>query len=141
MKKFRFLALVASVVSSPVFAADMSVSVSNLTRGLYFTPLLVGAHQADSNLFTSGTAASSSLQMMAEGGNTSDLATDLTAINTTIIENPASGLLGPGASTISNINTDAATNNTQLNVVAMMLPANDGFIGLNGITLPTTAGT
>ena len=57
------------------------------------------------------------------------------------VENPNSGLLGPGASTEASLNTDASPDNTQLSVVAMMLPTNDAFIGLNAITIPTTPGT
>jgi hypothetical protein len=38
------------------------------------------------------------------------------------------------------INTDG-TSNVLLSAVAMLLPTNDGFVGLNAITIPTDPGT
>lgn len=128
-------------VSSISSAADFDVTVTNLTRGVYFTPLLVAAHPAGSSLFTSGQAASASLQAMAEGGDISGLSSDLAGLNATVVENPAAGLLGPGQSTTATLNTDSATDNTQLSVVSMLLPTNDGFLGLNAITVPSEPGT
>ena len=55
------------------------------------------------------------------------------------ISDPAGGLLAPGASTTTALSTDAA--NTRLSVVAMLLPTNDGFVGLPAMTIPTTPGT
>ena len=78
---------------------------------------------------------------MAEGGDISGLAADVAALSATSVENPAGGLLAPGASTALSLNTDAAPDNTQLSIVAMLLPSNDGFMGLNAITIPTEAGT
>ncbi|HIE83024.1 MAG TPA: hypothetical protein EYQ00_03885, partial [Dehalococcoidia bacterium] len=67
MKKL-FPLIFAALMTSPVFAADLSISIVNLTRGMYFTPLLVAAHPDSMALFTPGAAASVSLQEMAEGG-------------------------------------------------------------------------
>ncbi len=121
-------------------AAEFSVRIVNLTHGLTYTPFLVAAHPEDTHLFTTGQAASTSLQAMAEGGDISGLVTDLTAVGATISANPAGGLLAPGADTTTTLNTDG-TNNTQLSVVAMLLPTNDAFMGLNAITIPTEPGT
>jgi hypothetical protein len=79
--------------------------------------------------------------MMAEGGDISGLQTALEGEGATIQGNPAGGLLGPGESTTATLNTDNAAANTNLSVVAMMLPTNDGFVALNNITVPTEAGT
>jgi hypothetical protein len=140
MKNFYLLVLVV-LISSPTYAADLSIQITNLTRGLYFTPLLVAAHPADMKLFSAGDAASSSLQEMAEGGAIASLSADLAMVSATVVENPAAGLLAPGMSTTTIMNTDDAPDNTRLSVVAMMLPTNDGFIGLNGIVVPSMAGT
>lgn len=134
------LALMALASSKPLYAADISVEIVNLTRGIYFTPFLVAAHNDSTSLFSTGSTASASLQAMAEGGDISMLAADLGAVNADIVENPASGLLAPGASATASINTDDAPDNTQLSVVAMLLPTNDAFAGLNAITIPTAAG-
>ncbi|MEM7366479.1 MAG: spondin domain-containing protein, partial [Pseudomonadota bacterium] len=121
-------------------AADFTVQVTNLTSGNHFTPLLVAAHPSGSSLFTTGQPASASLQAMAEGGDISGLESDLTGLSATMASNPANGLLAPGGSASADLNTDG-TSNTQLTVVAMLLPTNDAFLGLNAITIPEEPGT
>lgn len=132
------LAFTASMSAN---ATDFSVEITNLTQGVYFTPILVAAHPAENSLFTSGMPASANLETMAEGGDISGLTSDLEGLNATIVGNPAGGLLAPGASTTADLNTDTSPANTNLSIVAMMLPTNDGFIGLNSISVPTEAGT
>lgn len=121
-------------------AADFNVRIINLTNGITFTPFLVAAHPSGSSLFTPGEAASAGLQAMAEGGDISFLVADLAAVSATVAANPAGGLLAPGASTSVDMNTDG-TDNSQLSIVAMLLPTNDAFAGLNAISIPTMAGT
>lgn len=121
-------------------AAQYSIEIQNLTRGIYFTPLLVAAHTPSDNVFESGSAASTNLQSMAEGGDIAGLESDLTTAGATIYANPAGGLLTPGASTTAMLDNGSAPANTQLSIVGMMLPTNDGFVGMNSITLPTQAG-
>lgn len=135
------VALTLALGASAASAATFTVSVQNLTQGIHFTPVLVAAHDAETYLFQSGEAASTSLQTMAEGGNITPLVTDLGGTAAQYVANPAEGLLAPGATTTTTeINTDGSDNN-YLSVVAMMLPTNDGFIGLNSYKIPTDAGT
>lgn len=135
------LALPLSLLSSTAYAQKVTVKVQNLTHGSHFTPLLVGAHDSATHLFQSGQTASTALQEMAEGGSISGLAGELGAANATFVENPAGGLLAPGASTTTTVIDTDGTDNNYLSVVAMILPSNDGFIGLNSWHIPTTAGT
>lgn len=139
--KSTLLGVLACTASMGASATDFSVEITNLTRGSYFTPLLVAAHPAANSLFTSGETASANLQAMAEGGDISGLSGDLMTLSATIETDPAAGLLGPGASASVDMNTDAAPDNTNLSIVSMILPSNDGFIGLNSISIPTEAGT
>ena len=134
-------ALTLLAASGTLQAAQLDVQITNLTRGSYFTPFLVAAHIEGASLFSSGSPASANLQAMAEGGDISGLAADVSAINATFVENPAGGLLAPGASASTSLNTDAAPDNTRLSLVAMVLPSNDGFAGLNAIAIPTSPGT
>lgn len=142
MKKHLLTSAVALTLSSPAaFAADFSVSVQNLTNGIHFTPLLVAAHNGSTHLFRSGTTASAALQAMAEGGDISGLSSAVHNAGGMSVDNPAGGLLAPGQSvSTTNINT-ANTNNNYLSIVAMMLPTNDGFIGLDSYKIPHAAGT
>jgi len=143
--KARLLSLAlmsaAGFTSTAAQATDFSVQITNLTRGSYFTPFLVAAHEPTARLFRSGQPASANLQAMAEGGDISGLQADVEALNATIVGNPAGGLLAPGGSTTAQLNTDDAPDNTALSIVAMILPSNDGFMGLNAITIPTEPGT
>ena len=96
--------MAAGLFSLPTLAADIEVSVTNLTHGNHFTPILIAAHDADSHLFQVGTEASAALQKM------------------------AGVMLDTG-------------DNTHLSIVAMVLPTNDAFMGLDGWEIPTEAGT
>lgn len=142
MKAFLTAALVAALLltASLVNAAQFNVRIVNLTNGIWYTPFLVAAHPDGSSLFTVGQPASASLQAMAEGGDISGLVADVTAMGATFAENPAGGLLPPATGTNVDLNTDG-TANTLLSVVAMLLPTNDAFAGLNAITIPTSPGT
>ncbi len=130
----------ALLMSSSLFAQEIEVKITNLTSGIFFTPLLVSAHSVDSKLFTAGEEASDSLQMMAEGGDISGLVNDLTNEGANLVENPASGLLGAGKSTTTTIDIDRRAGNKYLSIVAMMLPTNDGFIALNSAKIPKKPG-
>jgi len=133
--------LAATLATAPAAnAVDFDVEITNLSNAIYFTPFLVAAHPAGNNLFVTGQPASANLQAMAEGGDTSGLEADVTALGATIVTNPAGGLLAPASSTSFNMNTDG-TSNDRLSIVAMLLPTNDGFAGLNAIEIPTAAGT
>jgi len=77
---------------------------------------------------------------MAEGGDISGLVADMQAMGATIAENPAAGLLPPAMSANVDMNTDG-TDNVMLSVVAMLLPTNDAFAGLDSMPIPTDPGT
>ena len=127
----------AGLLAHSATAAEVDVKITNLTQGLHFTPFLVAAHTDSEYMYKLGMAASDELQMMAEGGDISGLSGLLTSADK--VENPAAGLLAPGMSTTAMLSTDAA--NTELSIVSMLLPTNDGFVGLNSWTIPSEAGT
>jgi len=139
MKKYLLPALLAATVTTPVVAQDLSITLTNLTHGSHFTPLLFSAHESDQHIFQIASAASVSLQAMAEGGDISGLVTDLNALSADVIENPASGLMAPGGAVSFDMTTQV--NNTHLSVAAMILPTNDGFVGLDSLEIPSTSGT
>lgn len=138
MKKVLLSGLLAASASSTVMAQDLDITLYNLTHGSHFTPVLVAAHPDTASLFQLGTAASANLQTMAEGGDISGLASDIDALAGNKVENPAGGLLAPGAST--NFQLSTTEGNDYLSVTAMILPSNDGFVGLNSLHIPTEPG-
>ena len=140
--KFRNMASIIGITTSlglsqGVQAADWNVSVSNLTHGTWFAGLLVSAHDDLTHVFQTGSAASANLETMAECGALTGLTTDLGGADADTIEDPNGGPLAPGASTTAMITTTA----TRLSIVGMLLPTNDGFVGLDALTVPTAAGT
>lgn len=141
LKKMNTLLSVSALAfaSSQVQAQDLSITVTNVTQGLYFTPVITAAHTSADNIFMLGTTATDELQAMAEGGDISGLVTLLGNADANINDNPASGLLAPGISTTYSLTNDAA--NTHLSITAMILPSNDGFVGLDSWEIPTEAGT
>ncbi len=141
MNKTLFGALAAgSILFAPTAGAtQFEVTITNLTNAIHFTPFLVAAHPAGNNLFMAGQPASANLQAMAEGGDVSGLLADVNGLGATVVENPAGGLLAPASSTTFTMNTDGTTND-RLSIVAMLLPTNDGFAGLNAIEIPSVPG-
>ncbi|MDO6486691.1 spondin domain-containing protein [Colwellia sp. 6_MG-2023] len=140
-KKLTTLLSVSAIAfsSSAVMAQDLSITVTNLTQGLHFTPIVTSAHSSDNHIFMSGTTATAELQAMAEGGDISGLVSLLSNIDANTNENPAAGLLAPGLSTTFTLTNDST--NTHLSLAAMILPSNDGFVGLDSWKIPTEAGT
>jgi len=132
-------ALALTLASSTLLAQELSITLTNLTQGLHFTPIITAAHTNESNMFMVGNAATAELQTMAEGGDISGLASVLMNSDANISENPASGLLAPGMSTSYTLSTD--TTNSYLSLAAMILPSNDGFVGASNWMIPETAGT
>ena len=141
LKKVNTLLSVSALIlaSSQVQAQNLSITVTNLTQGLYFTPIITSAHVNSDHIFMVGTAATAELQSMAEGGDISGLVSLLSNADANINENPAGGLLAPGTSTSYTLTNDVA--NTHLSMTAMVLPSNDGFVGLDGWEIPTEVGT
>lgn len=137
--KTQIAALLLTAAPTLASAQVVDVKVTNLTQGIYFTPLLLTAHSDEYHLFQAGMQASSELQAMAEGGDISGLVTIADSISASSQANPAEGLLAPSSYTMV---TDWDTgDNDQLTVVAMLLPTNDGFVGLDSWHIPTEAGT
>lgn len=138
-KKLLISASLATLLATSAFGTDISVKITNLTKGISFTPLLISAHNETLGTFNLGEAASAEIKAMAEGGDISGLESILTP-NSQFDNNPAGGLLGAGANATAEIvNLDKY--NTNLTILAMMLPTNDGFIALNNISIPTQIGT
>jgi len=131
--------LALAFASSTTMAQELSITVTNLTQGLHFTPVVTAAHASDNHMFMASEMASTELQSMAEGGDISGLVNMLTNADANVNENPAMGLLAPAMSTSFSLTNDSA--NTHLSLAAMILPSNDGFVGLDSWKIPEEAGT
>ncbi|TMN71811.1 hypothetical protein CWB85_09430 [Pseudoalteromonas sp. S1727] len=133
------IATLTAFASYATSAAELEIQLTNLTQGIHFTPILVTAHNGEEHLFELAMPASTALQTMAEGGNLEPLIAQATASSSDIAANPANGLLLPTASTMTTLMTSEG--NEYLSLTAMLLPTNDGFVGLDSWKIPTEAGT
>ncbi len=154
MKKLVLPLVTAGIMATSLSAqaAEYEIRVTNLTSGVHFTPLMVAAHDADTDLFTVGEEPSAALELMAETGVLSEITTQLQSAQADIAliepgrRQPAGApaVVGPQGSPLfqayDNFTLTTADDNTQLSIVAMLLPTNDGFVGLDSRTLPTTVG-
>jgi hypothetical protein len=114
------------------------VTVTNLTRGQTFTPVLVASHREGVSLFTLGAPASPQLATLAEEGATAPLADLLLATRGVrdVADSgaPPAGLVGPGQS--KTVVVGAGLGIDHISVAAMLIPTNDGFLALNGVRAP-----
>ena len=105
------------------------VTITNLVPMQHFTPVLAATHNSSTTIFLPGTAASSELQALAETGNVAPLTALLNADTNVMDVQDSGGLHGPGGTL--QIVVTGGSNFDRLSLVAMLIPTNDGFLGLN----------
>ena len=140
LKKIVSATAIAMLVSGVAQSAEISVTLTNLTGGIHFTPRLLVAHTNAVDLFEVGSMASTGLATLAEGGDTSVLSAGLDATP----DNNANMTFGSvplAPATTTTANTFETDDYPYLSMAAMMLPTNDGFIGLDSWEIPSEAGT
>jgi hypothetical protein len=128
------LALVAVLLftSSQAFASggqNYHVTITNLTHSITFTPILVASHRRPVTVFELGTPASDDLRALAESGNVAPMTDTLEGNSNVVDVQNSGGLLMPGKSVT--VIVSAAHGAKFISAGSMMLPTNDGFIGLN----------
>ncbi|MEQ1591585.1 MAG: spondin domain-containing protein [Thiobacillaceae bacterium] len=122
-----------ALASSAASAVNFDVTITNITRGITFTPFLVTTHKPAVSLFTLGSPASPELSALAEGGDTAPLKALLKGNSRVRDVQTSSGLLGPGQSVTVRVNGEW---DSRFSLAAMLLPTNDGFVSLNGVYGP-----
>lgn len=137
LSPFMFLMMALSTVDSG--AQDppgrrYEVSITNLTKGQTFTPILVASHRQGVRIFELGAGASPELEAVAESGDTGPLAAVLEALPQVKDVQVIGGLLGPGET--ATVEVEAPGSFRHVSVASMLIPTNDGFFGLNGAAGP-----
>jgi len=139
MRKTLLVVIAALFSAAPAFADGYGkrmydVTITNVTSGQTFTPLLVVSHKSSINLFELGEPASPELATVAESGNIGPLAELLDGLNHKVLDTANSeGLLGPGESVTVKIAGNGRFN--RVSVVAMLIPTNDTFVALDSAYL------
>ena len=135
------VALSASILMPQIALAkkpiEYIITVTNLTRGQYFTPVLGVNHDDDLRIFEVGEPVSPELETLAETGDPGPLKASLDAdpkVGQTVT---SSGLLGPGQSVTITL-SEKNKKKDRLSLAAMLTPTNDAFMALNGVIPPGT---
>lgn len=116
-------------------SAQFKVTITNITKGISFTPLLAATHNHRASFFTVGEAASEEVSRIAEGGDISGLKALLDGSSNVLATANSEGLLNPGDSV--ELVIDGNRRNRLVSIVAMLLPTNDAMVALLGGKLPS----
>jgi hypothetical protein len=126
----------AVAVSAPALAANgrYRVTVTNITAGQTFTPILIATHRPAASFFELGEPASPGLEFLAEEGGVAPLRTALDASPAVSATEATTGLLAPGETATLHITARPGFN--VLSLAAMLIPTNDSFVALDRVDLP-----
>lgn len=117
----------------PVMSYEFTVQVTNLTNAQPLSPIAAIAH-SEGMLWQIGEPASAALELMAEGGDNSELlATDF-AMASSSAESP----LPPGEQVTLMLSTEQL-NSLKISLATMLVNTNDAFTGLNAIDVSSLA--
>ncbi|MBE9548270.1 MAG: spondin domain-containing protein [Proteobacteria bacterium] len=140
MKKLITLLAASLLISSAAWGAHngartYEVTVTNLSKGLNFTPFLAATHNSSVVFFKLGQPASDALADLAEGGDTGPLEMMLLDNPDNVFETATtSGLQGPGETVSFMIEADNSHN--RISLAGMLLPTNDTIVAINSMRLP-----
>lgn len=128
MKKISLIALlfVTAALSTSVFAdgAKYKVSITNLTKSVSFTPVMVAAHSDKVSLFELGKPSSDAIGRVAEGGDTSGVAAMFDSYHDQV--KSLGGLLNAGET--AELVFEGISRQVKFTVASMLLPTNDAFV-------------
>lgn len=127
-------ALAAALFTQSVAASEdyFEVTVTNITKGVVFTPIMVASVKKDSKFFELGSPASAALETIAETGDPGPLQESLDALDVT--NSSFLPFLAPGQSVTQLVATEGKYDH--VSVAAMIIPTNDVFFGVNAIEGP-----
>ncbi len=128
------LICLTGILLSGTAAADSyyEVTVTNLTKGMTFTPIMVATTRRGDQFFQLGEEASSQLEAMAEAGDLGPLEKKLDAYD--ITNSSFLPFLPPGQSVTQVVATTGQYPN--VSIAAMLVPSNDTFFAVNGVAGP-----
>ena len=144
MQSFKLTSVAAAIVTvlalgacssdddpAPATMASYDISVTNITNAQPMTPLAVVLHKHGYSGWTLGGAASSGLEMLAEGGATTDFLNEADT-NSNVVMSKAGGGVGPGTTTTVSMTIPAAdVAGLHVSLASMFANTNDGFTGVS----------
>ncbi len=146
MKKMNItivVMLIAFLTSTSAHANNQrlyEVTITNVTKAIQFTPILVATHSSDFKIFEVGKPAIPELALLAEDGNPGPLAEVALASGKVAGSANSADVLGtppllfPGQTVTLQVTSNRRAR--FLSLAAMLLPTNDSFVALNTVRLP-----
>lgn len=147
MKFLKALIMTGLLLSTTVMADHKAksgmytyeVTITNITAGQSFTPLIAATHTSDVSFFELGAEPSMDIADLAEGGATGGLAATIDSMPDYFMhtETTPGVLIGPGEF----VTVTVMGNKTydHLSVAGMLLPTNDTFVAVHSMALPKRA--
>ncbi len=125
------IAATAQAASAAVVTFNIQVENIGPTGGVALTPLWVGFHSGNFNVYTPGTAASPFLESLAEDGSTAAITSAFGSgagrVQATLATaNPGPILPGQSISNLFNLQDDGS--NRYFSYASMVIPSNDFFV-------------
>jgi hypothetical protein len=124
---------VSSAMANPL-GRHFDIEITNITKGIVYTPFLAATHTRRVSLFEVGEEASESVGRVAEGGDIAPLKLELDEHENVFETTTTEGLLQPGESI--NLELTGVGNASLVSIISMLLPTNDGIVALRGAKLP-----
>jgi hypothetical protein len=104
------------------------ITFMNITHGMLLTPPIISLSRRQIDVYEVGAPATLGLEMLAEGGLTDELRSELEAYGLQDVIQTMGGVM-PGQSTTVQLEGDRWS---RLNLASMLVPTNDGFVAMNG---------
>jgi len=124
----------------PPEMASFTVSVSNLTNAQPLSPIAVIAHQSGYSIFAVGSAATTGLEQLAEGGDNSALLAEAEADAMVSFTASGAGPIGPAGNEFVSVSLpESALPGLQISVATMLVNTNDAFSAVNAIQVDNMA--
>lgn len=137
IKEFLIFTIAMIFFSYPISAQSKpryEITVTNITANVVLTPILAVSHQENVKLFTLGDEASTELEILAEGGNTSPLANLLQSTKGVGEIATTNSPLPPGQSVTLTVGIRGQFK--YISLASMLVPTNDAFFAVNGVEAP-----
>lgn len=120
----------------PVVTAAFEVVMTNLTVAQPLSPPIAVLHREGSHLYQLGESASAALEVLAEGGDGSDVLTEAAGA----AQAAASAPVGPGGTEVLTLELPSdALPGLRLSTATMLVNTNDAFTGLDALDVASLA--
>jgi len=134
------IALSACSDSNSVSQASFDITVTNLSASQPLSPVAVVLHGSAWEAFDTGSAASTGLEVLAEGGDNSQFLANAAANSSVYVSESGVGIIAPGESETVTVQVNENLIGTlSLSAVSMLVNTNDAIAALNGQSIASMA--